>query len=493
QNSGIIHFKYLKNLQEQVTEKNLDLEAVVAQISKLPALDEVLPFFKTRELEQYHLFDLGSFISENEKLTKLEENNNGPFKLASDNVSHSQNGTAQNGTYSACCAGIFDVFARFVESDFSNLKLLPDEQNLQKKIAAAEAEIAVELDRFEAKIYKLTGLKMIYPYPKEIEPDAANLVKIRECSLVSVTDKQNICFIDYKLPSEILEKVAVKEKLEDSFAGIMKEKLARINQKLEPFFSIFAAYYEKRKDQVYRYALLLIKNRHELTLPEFQDTFGCRIEKALLPCVKQQVADYVPLDIALGRGSNLLFGANMTGKTTVLKTLYFHLTLIRAGLPVPAQSIRLHFPEQADLHLKTSGDLRRNLSGFAEEIQFFCNNQRPYAYILSDELFQSTDPVSGVELSKIFLAEHAEMDGIFFCTSHYPDVLHIKDLMLFRMKDTNGNKKSSVPYAVEKICADRIEEALAQSRRPLEIALEFPLSDSIKEKIRINLLKNVTK
>ncbi len=459
---GIGHFNRLSAVQRLADEEKLDLNAMAEQMTALPALDEVLPFFETRHLEQYHLHQLGIFVAEDQRLAAREDHHPLTPELQ------------------GCCKGVSDILAQAMRPDFSNLKLSEAEQTIQKEMEAMDETLKTALTRYEKNIQEQTGLRMIYPYPKEVSTREGNLAEIQECPLLSVTDKGYVCFVDYVLPESVQNTIDEKERLSDRFGRLMEEKLARINRQLHRFYADFSAYYNKRKDRIYLYALLHVKAKCGLCLPEFQETFGCDFTDAELPCMKGQTDSYVPLSITLRQGSNLLFGANMTGKTTVLKTVYFHLMLIHTGIPVPAAAVRLHFPEHLDLHLKTSGDLRRKLSSFGEEIQFFCRESRAYSFILADELFQSTDPVSGVALSKIFLAEHAGCEGVFFCTSHYPDVLFLEDLILFRMKDVEINE---TPYSVERIFHDRIEDALKESRRSLQIALQFPLSDAIKKRI----------
>ncbi len=226
---------------------------------------------------------------------------------------------------------------------------------------------------------------------------------------------------------------------------------------------------------------------------------GCEIKNAVLPVLKTQRKDaYTPLSLDLKKGASVLFGANMTGKTTALKTIYFHLTAIRTGLPVPAEAITLHFPNQVAFHLKSPGDIKKKLSGFGEEIVFFTKEISPGAYFLVDELFQSTDPVNGVKLSQIFLSAFSQKEMIFFCTSHYPDLLNLTDISLYWMKDVDYNQKmpdlmaaedllSKIPFEIERIYPDNIENVLKNSRTPLAIALHFNLPETIKEKIRDRL------
>ena len=508
QDEGISHFKRLYDFQTQIEQGKLDIESLIAQSRKLPLLDAVMPFFRDQHLEQFHLYSLGRFVSENQRLSELEVN----CPLSSE--------------LSESCKGIQKILGSYMKGGFSALCHTSDEKEISEQIEVLGQKLRDELTLYENEIYTQTGLRMICPYPKEISPEAENLSKILNCNLLSVTDRQNICLIDFRLPSSVETIITEKETLAQSFDQLMQDKLNSINKSLHPLFGKFSIYYERRKQRVYDYALLWAKNRYAFCFPEFQTEFGCKLRGAQLPYLRNQVKEYVPLNLDLNQGSNVLFGANMTGKTTVLKTLYFHLTAIRMGLPVPAEAVQLHFPAQVELSLRTSGDIRKNLSSFGEEIQFFTREISSCAYILADELFQSTDPVSGTELSGIFLSEFSEKEVVFFCTSHYPEVLRVRNISLFRMKDTAFDVRCSmfdvrcsmfdvrcsmfdvrcsmfeektesnftfedllkkIPYQLESISPDNIDEALEESRKPLYIALHFPLPESVKGKIRDKL------
>ena len=471
---GKAHFTRLYDLQAKVDQGKLEINKLIDQTRRLPLLDSLMVFFKDRRLEQFHLYDLGRFVSENQALAGLEEN----CPLAPE--------------ISPCCAGIRAVLEEYTQNGFSGLVYTKEEQEISKKVEGLGQKIQAGLTRYENDIHAQTGMKMIYPYPREISAQDDNISRILGCRLLRVKKRENTCLVDFRLPGE-LEKISKeKDRLGEKFDMMMQNKLEAINKKLQPMFKDFAAYYEERKNRVFYYALLWVKNKYSLCFPLFQDDFGCRLIDARLVCLEEQVNKYVPLNIALDRGSNVLFGANMTGKTTVLKTLYFHLTAIRMGLPVPARSAVLHFPEQVELHLKTSGNVRTNLSSFGDEILFFSKNMSSYAYVLADELFQSTDPVSGTELSEIFLAEFSDKDMVFFCTSHYPDVLKLDTISLFRMKDPDFDMQdlkfedllNKMPYTLERISRGRINDALGQTRKALCMALNFSLPESIKAKIR---------
>jgi len=478
---GEEHFKMLQDLQRQVDEKKLRPERIISQSQKLPFLDFVLPFYENGSLEQYHLYSLGKFVSENLLLEEIEMKSLPVSEL------------------STCCLKIREILETYTQKGFSGLCFTTEEKELREEIKKSEKEVDSKVSKYEREIYEQTGLKMIYPYPKEISTDSGNLPNIWNCEMLSVKPKKDINLVDYRLTLPVKSALSKKNSLTKGFNQLMKKKLRTINRELYPYYMEFKRCYEERKDKTFYYALLLVKQHQSLCLPTFQVPLGCTLKNAALPSLQAQKKEkYIPLNLDLDHGANVLFGANMTGKTTVLKTLYFQLTAIRMGLPLCAESIVLHFPEQVELHLKSAGNIKWNLSSFGQEIEFFTKNMSPSAYILVDELFQSTDPIGGAELSRIILQEFSTRDVVFFCTSHYPEVLNLKRIQLFRMKDVDFEEENggaanltylldSMPYKLEKILPENIGDALQESKKPLYIALHFPLPESIKERIRERL------
>jgi len=478
---GKEHFRILQELQKKIDQQKLKLERIIDQSKKLPLLDFLLPLFENQSLQQFHLYSLGKFVSENLVLEDIE------IECSVE--------TEQR----KCCQTIKEILETHTQKGFSALRYTSEEKGLREKIQKLEKELTTKLTQYEHDIYKQTGLKMIYPYPKEVSQDAENLPQILKCNLLSVTCKQDINLVTYRLSPSVENIISKKDILAQKLNHLLRKKIRTINKELYPHFRDFKRCYQKRKTQTFYYVLLLVKQRQSLCLPTFHTSVGCKLNNAVLPSLqKQKKEKYTPLNLDLGSGANVLFGANMTGKTTVLKTLYFQLTAIRMGLPVCAEYVRLHFPEQIELHLKSAGNTSWNLSGFGQEIEFFTRKISPSAYILADELFQSTDPIGGTVLSRIILQEFCHKDIVFFCTSHYPEVLHIQDIALYRMNDVDFDEEightlslddllEKMPYKLERILPKDIGNALKESRKPLYIALHFPLSESIKERIREQL------
>jgi dsDNA-specific endonuclease/ATPase MutS2 len=94
--------------------------------------------------------------------------------------------------------------------------------------------------------------------------------------------------------------------------------------------------------------------------------------------------------------------------------------------------------------------------------------------VLVDELFQSTDPVSGAQLSKIFLEEFRNSGIFLLVTSHYSQVLKVSGLRFLRMKNYGG----PVPFQPETEPLSGIESEVLKS------TLDFQLPDRVIDRIK---------
>lgn len=473
--SGIAHFTALSEVASFFTGQQI--KVLTEESGELPNLDELMPFFQSGTLEQYHLFELGRFLMVNKRLVHQEKK----FALAS----------GLDGYLNE----MYTLLSEYTRDNFSSFLAGDDQAPIQQAMDEVNAGLKKKLLEYEDKIFKATGLKMIYPYPKEVHISPGRAEKIRKTELLSVVNQDDIFHIDYQPGQTIRDLVKKQDQLVAQLSCLMEKKLGELNLRLLPFYQGFKKYYDLRKKRTWRYAILFVKNSWGFALPSFTAN-RCTIKKGYVFGLKQRKKEKcIPLDITLDQGANVLYGANMSGKTTVLKTVYFLLTLVRAGLPIPAQALEIDYPEDLSILLKSSGDLHSDISSFGEEICFLTSSRSKKGYLLCDELFLSTDPVNGARLSRIFIQEFAHSDMFFFCSTHYPQVLDIPGIGLLRMQDPNlaclakqkidlDHLQKIMPYRVEQICGDVGESAVSQDLTPLHIALLFDLPHGIKEKIR---------
>jgi dsDNA-specific endonuclease/ATPase MutS2 len=327
----------------------------------------------------------------------------------------------------------------------------------------------------EKRIFSETGLKIAYPNPRErIDIDDSVLESLKDCSLVSVTEESQRIIIEVKLPLDLerLEQDRKQALLE--FEGEVQQILRSVNSKFSPLVERFEEHYSKRKARAFEYLLLATAQESDLVLPQLTHDPILEISHGKLPILSDRKEDYLPLDLSLEQNVQVLVGPNMTGKTTILKTLYFLLFLTRHGLPVPARKMRLKLPSELFLHLPNPGDLQKNLSALGDELEFWAREFPKNSLVLVDELFQSTDPVSGAQLSKIFLEEFRNSGIFLLVTSHYSQVLKVSGLRFLRMKNYGG----PVPFQPETEPLSGIESEVLKS------TLDFQLPDRVIDRIK---------
>ncbi len=471
------HFSRLTNLKGQIVKHKGNLEIMIQLGQQLPPIDYLLPFFKDQQLEIYHLFDLGRFVRESLNLESHEI----CLPLQED---------------LDVCKNIEQILSNFLDKDFGSLKLSPQETEQQETINQLSQEINTELTKLEEEILKQTGIKMVYPFPREMGKSSESKSKMRNCSLLNLVDKDNSYRVEFNLQEPVTSLMKNKELHHQNWKKLISKKLESLNDILSDLYDPFLKYYNQRKIRIFDYILLNAAKKHGLCLPRFTVNSSVHLIQGVLPALRKGEGEhYKPLDLSLNKGVNVLFGANMTGKTTVLKTLYFQLTLVKFGLPVPAKSIELSFPDQVKLHLRSSGQLESGLSGFGDEIRFFCDMEDTPAVYLIDELFHSTDPVNGMILTDAFLSGLGNTNSIIFCTSHYPEVLELPDITFYKMKDIEEDSKQKdlneilkeVPYELELLESTELHKSIKLSDKPLRLALRFPLPEKILNNLRKKL------
>ncbi len=478
---GLSHFSQLKALSSYLITEDSDLPHIVKNMAELPFVDHVIAAFEAGSLQPAHLQVLGIFIEKNFGLFKYEKK----FALDSKGM--------------AICGEILKILKRHTRNNFGEILLFREEKELQGRIKTANKEIVTFTKKMEKDVQKTTGMGMNHPWPKELPPDTGLLPKIKACEFLKASKKNDLWFVEWVNPATLKKMSEELQRLEKLFEEEMSRRLKRINAELKAFTKDFCAHVRERKERTYHYALLNTLKKSKLTLPVFSDNPGLVLAKAVIPSLQiLRKESYVPLDVTINKGANVLFGANMSGKTTVLKTAYFHLKMIQLGLPVPASQVQTSYPENVFFHLKNSGNLAQGLSGFGEEMNFFSNVFPAGSFILTDEMFHSTNPVSGTELSIAFLEEFSSRPCIFLCTTQYPGALEPKNISLLHMRDVDykalAKEKLSlvsllekVPYKVESISSDKVAGVLKEGKNALYLALHFPLDERFKDKIRSRL------
>ena len=138
---------------------------------------------------------------------------------------------------------------------------------------------------------------------------------------------------------------------------------------------------------------------------------------------QEQRLRYQPIDISISQGLCLITGANMAGKTVLLKTLGVAQLLAQFGMFVPAASASITLVDDIVFCIGDKQNEMNGLSSFASEIIKISNVVKQSAtaklLILIDEPARTTNPVEGKAIVQALSNLLAERISISLITTHY--------------------------------------------------------------------------
>ncbi len=207
-------------------------------------------------------------------------------------------------------------------------------------------------------------------------------------------------------------------------AGVRKD----LSEQLHPF----AASIEQAQIALARIDVNLAKasQLHQLGLcfPVLSDDGTSNYTAMFHPQVKAALAvhgrEFVPVDIAFGQAPTLITGANMGGKTVVLKTLTLCQLLFQFGFGIPAASAQIAVKDEIYFCIGDEQSVEKGLSSFAAEmknidavIKASRENKRILALI--DEPARTTNPTEGAALVSALLKVLSGKAMSLVMTTHY--------------------------------------------------------------------------
>ena len=202
----------------------------------------------------------------------------------------------------------------------------------------------------------------------------------------------------------------------------------------------------------------------------FRGLFSPDLQSSLASQGKQ----YQPVDISLTESPTLITGANMSGKSVLLRSVALAQTLTQFGFFVPAREAQVEPMDGVAVCMGDTQDAHAGLSSYAAEMlgvnriaQAVLSGKR--LLVLIDELARTTNPIEGAAIVQgvlDFLAEHSVCALV---TSHY--AVHTPCRKL-RIKGFTGSREmvksirpeqlnSYIDYSLEETREDRVpHEAL---------------------------------
>jgi DNA mismatch repair protein MutS len=159
--------------------------------------------------------------------------------------------------------------------------------------------------------------------------------------------------------------------------------------------------------------------RHHFTFPEFKNK-GLIIKEFYHPLVKNPVKN----SLMTRKNVTLITGPNMSGKSTLLKSIALCVYLAHLGLGVPAEKCELCFFDVISVAINLNDDIKNGYSHFMAEIKTLKkvvtearDNKKCFA--IFDELFRGTNTEDALAISKTTILGLTEFrDCYFFISTH---------------------------------------------------------------------------
>jgi DNA mismatch repair protein MutS len=160
----------------------------------------------------------------------------------------------------------------------------------------------------------------------------------------------------------------------------------------------------------------------------------------------QQHELYVSNDIQLGKSDVdgvLLYGLNMSGKTTFIKSIGIAVIMAQAGLFVPASSFTYYPYKYIFTRILNNDNLFKGMSTFAVEmceLRTILRIANDKSLILGDELCSGTESISAISIFVASLMElYNKMSSFIFATHmheivKYDEIVSMKRLKIFHLE-----------------------------------------------------------
>jgi len=134
--------------------------------------------------------------------------------------------------------------------------------------------------------------------------------------------------------------------------------------------------------------------------------------------------EFTPISIELRKGTTVLSGANMGGKSVALKTIFLALLMTQLGYFPVCESLQTPLYDFFAFESDQEGDVYRGLSSFGLEAvkirDHYRRSKTQQGFIVMDEPCKGTNPAEATAIVQALCKSYGTSDSTFFIASHYP-------------------------------------------------------------------------
>lgn len=323
----------------------------------------------------------------------------------------------------------------------NKLMLIRDIENTIKNIGNGKVKDDIEF--FEIKNFAILSEAIKHQIVK-LQLNCIHIPDLKEViSILDPENKQIPSFYIYGAYSNELinlrkrYKIAKSEEKEELAEQILFECVViedgirkKLSAKIGPFVEMLQQSLLKiaKLDVLLAKAYLAIK--YELCRPHIclentnlQQLFNPQIQAFL----KEKNKNYQPIDICLKQEVTLITGANMGGKSVLLKTIAITQYLMQFGFYVPCKKAEIQPKELILLTIGDGQDEMQGLSSFGAEMLVLNRiinyaNEGKKILALIDEPARTTNPTEGKALVKAMCELLNEKKAMSLITTHYSGI-----------------------------------------------------------------------
>ncbi len=224
-------------------------------------------------------------------------------------------------------------------------------------------------------------------------------------------------------------------------------------------------------------AKALVYNDYDYCISEFGNNY--EVVSAVFPLVSDNVTKYTPLNIDLNNGATLIVGANMGGKSTILKNLAFNTYLVNYGfLPLASKFV---MPDINNIvFMQSFEDTEHGLSRFGSEVKMLneaLDNLDDNTLFLIDEFASSTNPTEGYLFVKSLINYCASLSTYTVLTTHYDNLSKECDTYVVCGIDDDSDKNLSLSdlmnYDIIKTTEDKIPKQAMLVAKHMDVNSDY--------------------
>lgn len=208
-------------------------------------------------------------------------------------------------------------------------------------------------------------------------------------------------------------------------SDIQNRLCTMLSDQLHPWTDALATTLEQMAYADFLLAKAELAVRWQLTRPHLTESIHYR--SLWNPRLKHRNEElglrYQPVDIALTNGVTLITGANMAGKTVLLKSVGTAQAMAQCGFYVPAESADTMIFDAVVKSIGDEQDEMNGLSSYASEITKISNIigtcRERNMLVLIDEPARTTNPVEGKALVQAIIGLLQQCGSTTLITTHY--------------------------------------------------------------------------